>query len=153
GPLTVYGGGQPGDRIIVNDTGMTTGVYYEISNFTFTRSGASLIGFAGVASLQVDAGSGDDTFAIFFTGAATTVNGNGGNDGVYLGFGGSVEGIVHPVTANLGGQAGDLVLADNSNEIVTDHVTVTPTQVGAAPGDTYFGPGGSLTYSGAANLI
>src|SRR5262249_15562853 len=36
---------------------------------------------------------------------------------------------------------------EDSSDSTGDRVHVTPTQIGAAAGDTFFGPGGSLTYS------
>jgi hypothetical protein len=44
------------------------------------------------------------------------------------------------------------VILNDANTGPADTVTVTPTQVGAASGDNFFGPGGSLSYSGVNTL-
>src|SRR5262249_14726851 len=67
-------------------------------------------------------------------------------------LGGTVAGILSNVTIN--GEAGTNTLTlEDSSAPAAATVTVTATSVGAAPGDNFFGAGGSLTYSGLATLI
>src|SRR4029077_17588281 len=63
--------------------------------------------------------------------------------------GGIVDGIVSSLTINGQGGTNTLLLEDSSdpNLDTGDKVHVTPTQIGAAAGDNYFGPGGFVTYS------
>ena len=59
---------------------------------------------------------------------------------------GTVDGVVSSLTIN--GQGGFNVLTlEDYSDTTGDRVHVTPTQIGAAAGDTFFGPGGFLTYS------
>jgi Ca2+-binding RTX toxin-like protein len=68
-----------------------------------------------------------------------------------VGAGGSVQRIRSVVTLRGGGSDNRLAL-HNANATTRDLVSVTPATVGAQPGDQFFGPGGSLAYSGISTL-
>src|SRR5262249_39738191 len=61
--------------------------------------------------------------------------------------GGTVDNILSGLTINGQGNTNILTLED-SGDTTADTVTVTPTQIGAATGNNFFGAGGSLSYSG-----
>ena len=68
-----------------------------------------------------------------------------------VGLNGSVKNIRSPLTLH-GSGPNDTLLVDDSQATTQDKVTVTPTQVGAAAADQFFGAGGSLTYGGVSAL-
>jgi hypothetical protein len=65
--------------------------------------------------------------------------------------GGTVDGVVSPLTVNAGPGKNTLTLEDPSAAKAAV-VTLTATHVGAASTDTFFGPGGSLAYSNLSTL-
>lgn len=84
--------------------------------------------------------------------------GLGGNDSIFIGSNGAAGAgnnlgfVTFLVAVDGGGQAGDSLITDDSGDAGGRTVTVTPTQVGSATGDTYFGDCGMLTYTGLGSL-
>ena len=81
GPLIIQGSGS--DTMNVDDTGSTTGKTGTLTTTTLTglNMGASGITYTGLSNLNINLGSGDDTFLVKSTSTATTqIYGNGGND-------------------------------------------------------------------------
>ncbi len=115
---------------------------------TFFGVGGSL-GYTGLANLNVKLGTGSDSANILSTSAATAVTGGASADTFNVGNSGDTHGIVSGLT--LTGNGGvDTANVDDHSHVGADTVTITATQV---TGDnTFFGPGGSLTYAGMANL-
>jgi Ca2+-binding RTX toxin-like protein len=160
-------GGAGNDMVVVNGSPAAdnfnlsaNGDRLELSGSTAdSRSFALDIGTTEL--VRVNAGDGNDTLNVQSTpsGTAVQLDGGPGNDTFTVGFnapllptiGGRVAGILSSVTINGGAGTNTLQLEDSSAATAAT-VTVTPTSVGAAPGDTFFGAGGSLNYSGIATL-
>jgi hypothetical protein len=128
--------------------------------------------YTNVASLTVDGGPVASSFNVQSTpvGVPVTVNGSTGtiasSNGVKLtqtstvnqfsvGANGSVKNVRSQLTLH-GSGPNDSLLVDDSQATALDNVTVTPTQVGAAATDQFFGGSGasrgSLTYGGLSAL-
>jgi hypothetical protein len=134
------------------------------ANFTYGLS------YTNVTSLAIDGGPISSTFNVQSTplNVPVTVNTStgpravtGGSNGggtvnqFVVGVNGSVKNIRSQLTLN-GSGPNDTLLVDDSHATAQDNVTVTPTQVGAAATDQFFGGSGvsrgSLTYSGLPSL-
>jgi hypothetical protein len=112
--------------------------------------------------LTVNALAGDDFLAVLGAGAGSTVtvNAGDGTDSVNVGTPSagsppaSALAIQAPVTVDGGPGTNRVFISRGGGSPApvppggTATVTITPTQVGAAAGDTFFGSGGSLTYTG-----
>jgi hypothetical protein len=80
-----------------------------------------------------------------------------GNEHVFIGSNGSAGpggslGFVNFLVNVTGTGPGDRLFLEDVSALADAQVTVTPTTVGAGPGDTLFGDCGSLTYSGLESL-
>jgi hypothetical protein len=112
-------------------------------------SNTETINYRHASSLEIDAGTVSTGFAVNATAAGTPVTVQGGQGGSAVTVGdSSVKRIRSQVTVS---GPGSLVV-DDSAAASQDRVTVTPTQVGAAAADQFFGSGGSLTYGGPSAL-
>jgi hypothetical protein len=168
GPLAIHGQGGT-DNLLTDDRTDPIGATVTITASTVGAGfGDSYFGVGGsleyeqMNTLTVDTGGGNDSINVVSTaaGTPTTINAGRGDDHILVGgggregsgrLGGVVDGIVSPLVVN--GQAGsNYLIVDDSLDPTGDVVTVTPTQVGADPGDTFFGPGGKLTYSSIYSL-
>jgi hypothetical protein len=160
GAVTVNGNAPAAsDSVFVNDQGSASAHDYVITSSTVARDGAALITYGTVELLTVNGGIGGNNINVQNTLATTPVviNAGAGDDDVLVDSNGgpltppdgTVDGIVSSLTIN--GQAGTntLWLEDYSDPGLGsgDVVHVTPTQIGADPGDSFFGAGGFLTYS------
>jgi hypothetical protein len=153
--LIVNGGGASGDTLNVDDTGdaaVNSGV---LTGTTLTGLGMGVgITYGTLEALNTSLGAGGNSFNVKATasGTATTLNSGNGNDVLTIDSNGaSASGTVNCVVSRLtiNGQGGFNVLTlEDYSDTTGDQVHVTPTQVGAAAGDTFFGIGGSLTHSG-----
>ena len=157
GPLAVLLGAGASDSLTVNDQGDGDLHTYSISAALVSRTGAALITYTGAEAVAANTGSNNNSIAITATSAATTVNAGTGDDAFAVsssGFlpGGVVALIQHAVTLN-GGGGSNTLLVNNAGDVANnDAVHVSDTQVGADPTDHFFGPGGSLTHSGMTSL-
>ena len=153
-----FDGGAGDDTFFVSNVGNSLpGIY--------TRNGATLnVGLSGSAYslnlsptnfevMTIAAGLGDDQFYLESLPAGQALNlfGNWGYDTLSIGQTGhntqTVRGAVYFDAENGGG---GLVVDDSANATGTQFHIEPPTGVtrlGGAPGDTLFGPGGSLQYS------
>jgi hypothetical protein len=111
-----------------------------------------------LSALTIYEGSGTDTFNVQGTvsGTTTTLYANVGNDTIdvrrYDASGNAkVKNVVSPLFI-YGRSDLTTVTLDDSGSSSADRVTITPTQVGAAAGDNFFGAGGSLTYIGIKSM-
>jgi len=148
-----------GDQLFVFDFGNTAGVSFGVTESTISRSGAATITYGTTESLQLDAGSGDDTIAASTTADAvnTTLNGGSGADSIMLtttGAGANVkvdgEGGDDTIsyaatgtgsaTALLGGEGNDTVTGTGSG----DNVQI----VGGVGDDSLTGGSGDDAISG-----
>ncbi|MDB5290267.1 MAG: hypothetical protein JWL69_1508 [Phycisphaerales bacterium] len=117
-----------------------------------TGIGSVAIGETNFETVLLNAGDVGSFFQVLTTLATTTntiLDEGAGNDTNTLGFGtfNTVLKIPSHLTINGGGGVDTLATADVST-IAPVSVHLTPTQIGAAPGDTLFASGGSLTYTG-----
>src|SRR5262249_25516370 len=111
GPLTLDGGGQPNDALILDDQNSPIGHTYGISSAGVTRDGTSVLtSFSGFTSLTLNASNQADTINVPSTaaGLATKVNGKGGNDTINVGNASTGLGdLAGALVVDGGGQAGD----------------------------------------------
>jgi hypothetical protein len=144
------------DQTVVRSQQEDTGVL----GVTFTET----LNYANVKSLALHGGSIDTTFKVQSTPAGVpvtisagsriqpvTVGGSALVNQFIVGVNGSVKQVRSSLTL-LGSGPSDTLVVDDSQALVQDQVTVTPTQVGAATTDKFFGAGGSLTYGGLSAL-
>jgi Ca2+-binding RTX toxin-like protein len=152
--LIVNGGDANPDTLNVDDTGDAAPNSGVLTATQLTGLGMGVgITYAAVESLNISLGAGGNTFHVKATaaGTATTLSSGDGNDTLAVDSNcalanGTVDGVVSGLTIN--GQGGfNILTLEDYSDTTGDTVHVTPTQIGAAAGDTFFGPGGSLTYS------
>lgn len=150
--LTVNGGANA-DTLNLDDTedaSPNSGVL-TATQLTGLGMGAGIT-YGALETLYISLGAGGNSFNVQATaaGTATTLNSGNGDDVLTVDSNGAapdgtVDGVVSSLTIN--GQSGFNVLTtEDYSDTTGDTVHVTPTQIGAAAGDTFFGPGGLLTY-------
>ena len=149
-------GGSGVDAVTVDDAGDATpdSVVVTATGVLGCFGAGGSLTYAGVQTLTLNLGSGGDAVNVQSTaaGTATTVNAGGGDDAFGIdsngaAAGGTVDGIVSLLTVN--GQAGTNTLAlEDSGDTTADVVTVNATRIGAGAGDSLFGVGGSVAFSG-----
>ena len=117
-------------------------------------SGASLT-YTSFASLTLNGGSGGNTITVPSTlpGAFSLFTGDG-SDSVTFGSGGpnSTLAAVFAKIVLDGGLGSDNVTLNNSGSAGANIVTLTPTTVGADPGDAFLPAGASFTYANLDDL-
>jgi hypothetical protein len=154
GPVSINGDDE--SDVLILDERKASGSTYALDNGLILKSpGAFSVSYANLETVIVNGGDGNDMFNVLGTGPTTSlsVGGGAGNDTIRLdGGGGTVDSIVSPVAFH--GEAG------NNNLIINDHadasgdiVHITRSSVGAFPGDTLFGPGGTLSYASTSLLM
>ncbi|MGA2700304.1 MAG: hypothetical protein ABSH35_04325 [Isosphaeraceae bacterium] len=174
GPLTVQGSGA--DTMNVDDTGSTASKSGTLTSTTLTglNMGPSGITYSGLANLNIDLGSGGNTFLISNTAAgtttflnsgtgadtvnvqatssATTVNTGGGSNHNIVNVGSlepASDGIVNNIQGALtvAGNGADTMNVDDTGSTIAKTGTLTS----SALTGLNMGPSG-ITYSGLANL-
>ena len=154
GPVNINGDDE--SDVLVLDERKASGSTYALDNGLILKNPGPLsVSYANLETVIVNGGDGSDMFNVLGTGPTTSlsVGGGAGNDTIRLdGGGGTVDSIVSPVAFR--GEAG------NNNLIINDHadasgdiVHITRSSVGAFPGDTLFGPGGTLSYASTSLLM
>jgi len=159
--LVTIDGGVGSNTVVLNDVSDATA---DTVTITADRVGAgqsdNFFGATGslryedIDDLTLNMGRPGDSIRIHATapGTTTTVNGGLGNNNFNvflpdeLKHFGNVEGIVSHLILN-GFKGFNTVWILDSTDTTADQITITDTEVGAAPGDNLFGPGGRLTYS------
>jgi len=118
------------NHLIVNDAAVTDPKTYGISTSKVTRNGSGDITFSSVATLEVKAGTGDDTIKITntVTTLPLTVNAGLGNDTVNAG-GGSMDGLTGTPTFTPGGGSDTLLVDDSTNATDNTEYTIDATKV------------------------
>lgn len=145
-------GGDGNDRLEVIATGSTA------DQVVVTSTEVSLNGSAtqssAVEAVVVDPGGGADRIEVRSTSPAATVKllGNAGDDEFLLGNADTVDGIRSSVAIDGGAGINSVTLLDAA-DTTADVLTLTPTTIGAASGDNFFGVGGSVSYSGIASIV
>ena len=115
GSVTVAGGGQAGDQLVLNDTTNGFADSFTISSSTISRIVFGGVTYSGIGALALNSGSGSNIFNINSTAATTpvTINGNGGNDTFIVGASGTMDGILSPLILDGGAPSNSLSLRDN----------------------------------------
>ena len=118
-------------------------------------AGGSLA-FNGIANLTVNGSSGGNHIFVQSTptGSLNLYAGDGANT-ILVGSGvtgSTLAGIVGAMTINGGAGANNSLTLDNSGSTVANTVTISPTAVGIATGDSFFPAGGGLNYSNIQSL-
>jgi hypothetical protein len=119
-------------------------------NYYYTAT----LNYKNVTALTVNGAPVDSTFNVQSTPAGMPVKitaGGGGTHQFVVGANGSVKNIRSQLTLSGNGPK-DTLVVDDSQATSQDKVTVTPTQVGAAATDQFFGTGGCLNYGGMSAL-
>jgi hypothetical protein len=120
------------------------------TNYYFTAT----VNYQNVSALTINGAPVPSTFDVWSTpvGVPVKINGAAGTTNQFVvGMNGSVKNIRSRLTLNGAGPK-DTLLVDDSLSTSQDKVTVTPTQVGSAATDQFFGAGGSLTYGSMPTL-
>jgi hypothetical protein len=158
--------GQRGqDRLDVDDEGDTNSALMTVTASQIGLPGDNVFGaggtlfYSGLEYLLLHAGTGGAYTNVRGTcpGTATLVLGNTGPDEVIIDSngtlpGGTVDGV-QSILGFDGGAGYNYLSAQDSSDLTGDQITVTPTAVGQASGDSYFGLGGSLGFGNVAKLI
>ncbi len=149
--------GSGNNGLLVEDRNDTASKTFTITSTQIgAAAGDNLFGtggsltYSGISNLTVNGSAGGNT--IFLQGSPTGTldlySGNG-NNSIVLGSGGAsstVAGIGGVVMLDGGAGANNTLTIENEGSANANVVTVTPTTVGAAVGDSFFPAGGSLTY-------
>lgn len=165
GAVTVNGNAPAAsDSVNVNDQGSAFAHEYVITSTTVARDAVALITYGTVELLTVNGGVGGNDINVQSTASTTpvVVNAGSGDDEISVDSdggpadppSGTVDNIVSSLTINGQGGTNSLRLEDYSDLglVSGDIVHVTPTQIGADPGDSFFGAGGLLNYSDLAHI-
>jgi hypothetical protein len=153
----LYDGQGGSDTFNINNSGSSTALTYTQGSGLVSVTGGSptySLSDASVEKLVVNAGSAADTFLVNAvpSGTQTILNGNAGLDGLGFGFASSsLDAIQGIVIYNTGADAGNLSAVDTA-ATTSDIVHLTTKSLGAAPGDTLFGPGGALYFDNIVNF-
>jgi hypothetical protein len=144
-PVT-YDGGTGTNSVLLDDSTANFSDTYTITNNSVSRPFFGGLTYSNVASLTLDAETGNNTIDINSTGAAVTINDDAGSDTVNLSDGVQANGLDNlpgPVTVNGGGS--DVVNLNDQSATFSDTYTITSNTVSRP----FFG---GLTYSGLAGL-
>jgi hypothetical protein len=165
GAVTINGNAPAAsDSATINDQGDADAHTYVLTSSTVARDGAALIVYTTIESLTLNGGSGGNDINVQNTLSTTpvVVNAGAGSDFVLVDSNGgpidppdgTVDGIVSLLTVNGQGGVNTMRLEDYSDPglVAGDVVHVTPTTIGADAGDSFFGTGGSLTYSDLSHI-
>ncbi|HWE37329.1 MAG TPA: calcium-binding protein [Isosphaeraceae bacterium] len=132
----------------INDSLNSFGSTYSLSSANVSRPGAASIGFSGVTSLNLDGGSGNDTYNVESTASATstTLFGGDGNDTFNLSPSAhNLSNVAGPVNLYGGGGNDSIVVNDQANASAATY-SVSLTSI-SRPG------AGTIGYSGDENVL
>lgn len=173
-----YGAGLPndiaddigvyGNTIIVGTQGRGAWRIQDVSPTIAARATVRVIGTAGNDQLSMVADGSNPAFVIVSDGVSslrverTVVQsfeflGGGGADSMVVRAngqpGGDLTFVRYPVTIDMGGDAGDVLIFENGGRSTPSRVTITANTVGGEPGDTIFSNlgGTRVTYTGLQN--
>ena len=165
--LLTFDGGVGHDTALLNDIGDSTADQVTVTDTQVGNdTGDTFFGVDGafryedIEQLNIDMGRPGDVIRVKSTDPGTPVfiDGGLGNDQFFVNSfdapdkrTGNTDGIRSHLLL-LGSQGDDLLLVDDSAGTDDDLVTITDTEVGHAPGDNYFGPGGHVTYDSMVTL-
>jgi hypothetical protein len=153
----LFDGQNGSDTFSINNAGSSSALTYTQGSGLVSVTGGSPVyslSDASVEKLVINAGSVGDNFYVNAvpSGSQTILNGNAGLDGLGLGFASfNLDAIQGVVTYNTGADAGNLAAVDTA-DTTGDIVHLTTTSLGAAAGDTLFGPGGALYFDNIVNF-
>ena len=117
-------------------------------------NGGGYVTYEDLSELTVNVGTRDDTIFVegTATGTETTVHTGDGIDLITVEYADTVDTVRSHLTVDGGGGPTNALSLIDSADPTPDQVTVTLSQVGAAPGDNFFGPNGSFTYLNLTQL-
>ena len=129
GPITVDGGTGTND-LIIDDAVVTADRTYGIASGQVTRTDNGTVSFSLISSVEVTAGSGNDSIAITSTllTRPVTVNSGDGNDTVTAGNG-SLDGLAGSLTLDPGLGSDTLVVDDSTDSTNPNRYTIDATTV------------------------
>ncbi|MBW4617755.1 MAG: hypothetical protein KME21_32120, partial [Desmonostoc vinosum HA7617-LM4] len=127
GALTISGG-EGNDQLTIDDSGDTAANTGNLTATTITGLGTNGISYGTVETLNINLGSGADTFNVQATSASTTVNAGAGNDVITVGSAtpATVNAIAGALTIN-GGADSDTVTINDSGDTTANTGTLTAT--------------------------
>lgn len=150
--LITFNAGNGNDSVRWNDQAQNSSQTYELFNTTLRR-GVLDIQLGSVESVEVKAGSNHDDFIVFSQapGQVVTFFGGNGNDRFLTGAL-TAGGVRGPVQFH--GEAGsdNRIMINDLLDTTGDVVHIDQNSVGATPGDSLFGEGGSLNFSNVQRI-
>ncbi len=163
GLLVVHGGAGTSNTLTLDDMSDATGDVFAISSTHIgaepgnTMFSGGHVQYDGIGTLNIIGSSGGNTISVHSTGTVTQLTAGFNADTIYVdsngpSAGGTVDNIVHSLAITSGGGLDQLRL-DDGDDATGDHVTISDTMVGFDVADTFFGPGGTLTYNNLAALV
>lgn len=144
-------GGTGTNTLNFDDSASSANNTYTFTSTSIARGGT--ITYSNFGTVGAQLGSGTNAAFIQSASAAITITGGTGNDNFFVDSnsgtaGGTVDNITALLTLNGGTGTNNLFLSDFDDTGATpDTVTLTATTVGAGGADTFFGTGGSVTFS------
>jgi hypothetical protein len=154
GVVTIDGMEDP-DRLILDERKAAGSSYFIDDGSIVKDAGVLRVTYGNLEGIEVNGGDGKDTFYVRSTGAGIplTVNGGSEDDTIKLGNdGGTVNSIVSQVLFR-GERGNNIISINDRGDPSGDVVHLARSSVGAFPGDTLFGAGGSLVYNTTRQLI
>ncbi len=136
--MTVWGLGGS-NSLNVYDQNDTTAATYSVTSSSVTRSGSAAISYASLSSLELDGGSGNDTYNIESTAAATQVGVAAGNSTNTFN--------ISPTAKDLSTIQGNLTVSSGSN----NNALVLDDQANSA-NSTYSLVGSTVSRTGTATI-
>src|SRR5262249_16247268 len=120
-PITIDGGGQAGDEVVINDVASKGNNTYTITSTDVTRDGKPAISYGRVTRLTLNTGKGNDEVNVNSTSAAVTqyylINTGDGNDKITVGTkADGLGGHKARIFVNGGGNDNELVVEDSASK-------------------------------------
>src|SRR5262245_4983598 len=128
-------GGLGTDVLKIDDSADGDGNTYNVDTAEITRTGAANISYAGVATVNLTAGSGGDTITVPATTAGVTVNVDAGtgSDSITVGDG-TLDNLDGSLTLNAGLGDTDTLSIDDSADTTNNTYTVSATTASRTTG-------------------
>lgn len=129
--VLTFNGGTGTDSVTVNDGG-SSGLIYNLDNNSLDKAGSGVLNYSGCEALVLNCNSGDNDIIVLstFSSCPVTINGNSGNDQLYVNDGSSfLFNFGSNITFNGGGGTSDQVLVSDSGFGGTGNYTVINGQI------------------------
>jgi hypothetical protein len=157
---TLYGGPDQDSLYMIDTLNTAPSTTWTMTPTSLTRrrsdgGGTKTYNHSSIENVTVDATAGVDIFYVdgVGPGQALTLNAGAGLDGMYLGslMANDLDAIRGPVAFHAQADGGNMAVLDGADP-TGDIVHLTQSSLGAYPGDTLFGEGGSLVFSDVSNF-